>query len=176
MKNFKYTAKFKSTVTASTDMSRFNISTASLAPLADLIPEEIDLDKNIDLVGVAFNAAVVNRFNRNGDGIDTKSAIAIKDYFVHKPCNIEHQKDNIVGHVVSAGFSEYKKENAFIEADEDSLSPFNICLGAVIYRTTNPEFADMVLNASDPESEFYGSISALSLKHISEPTRLGMIS
>lgn len=145
---------------ASADISRFNISDASLAPLRNLIPGDIDLDKNIDLIGVAFNAAVVNKFNKNGDGIDTSTAVAIKDYFVHKPCNIEHQKDNIVGHIVSAGFSEYKKGNAFVEANEDSLDPFNICLGAVVYRTTNPEFAEMILDASDPESEFYGSISA----------------
>jgi hypothetical protein len=160
MKDFKYTAKFKSVVQASSDISTLNISSASLAPLRELIPGGIDLDKNIDLIGVAFNAAVVNKFNKNGDGIDTRAAIDIKDYFVHKPCNIEHQKDNIVGHIVSAAFSEYKKDNAFVVADENSLDPFNICLGAVVYRTTNPEFAEMILNASDPESEFYGTISA----------------
>ena len=160
MKDFKYKTNFKSLVQASTDISRFNISQASLAPLRDLLPRSVDLDKNIDLVGVAFNAAVVNRFNKNGDGIDTGSAVAIKDYFIHKPCNIEHQKDQIVGHVVSAGFSEYGKENEFVKVDGESLDPFNICLGAVVYRTANPEFAEMILNASDPESEYYGSISA----------------
>ena len=60
--------------------------------LKELMPESIDLDKNIDLLGVAFNGAVVNRFNRNGDGIDTKTALAIKDYFINKPTNMEHNR------------------------------------------------------------------------------------
>ena len=66
--------------------------------------KNIDLEKNIDLLAVAFNAAVVNRFNKNGDGIDSETAVAVKDYFVHKPTNIEHDRDKIVGHIVSAGF------------------------------------------------------------------------
>ena len=41
-------------------------------------------------MGVAFNAAVANKFNNNGDGIETNTALAIKDYFIHKPTNIEH--------------------------------------------------------------------------------------
>ena len=160
MKDFKYTAKFESLVQASTDITTFNISNASLAPLEKLIPKEINWSENIDLVGVAFNAAVVNKFNKNGDGIDTKAAIAIRDNFIHKPCNIEHQKDHVVGHVVSAGFSEYRQENAAIDVQGDDVGPFNICLGAVIYRIVAPEFADMILQASDPESEFYETVSA----------------
>jgi hypothetical protein len=37
-----------------------------------LVPKDIDYKSNVDLLGVAFNAAVVNKFNRNGDGMDTK--------------------------------------------------------------------------------------------------------
>jgi len=161
MNQFKYTAKFNNVVSASTGVDSFNISEASLEPLRKLIPETVDLDRNIDLIGVAFNAAVVNRFNKNGDGIDTKSAIQIKDYFVHKPANIEHQKDSVVGHIVSAGFSKYEEDGSFIEEIEAAAnSPFNIALGAVVYKTVNPEFAEALLESSDPESEFYHSISA----------------
>ena len=161
MEKFKYTAKFKSVVTASSVVEDMNISTASLEPLKELIPDSIDLDRNIDLVGVAFNAAVVNKFNQNGDGIDTMSAMAIKDYFIHKPTNIEHQKDNIVGHIVSAEFSEYKGEGEILsEVDASSSDPFNISLGAVVYKTASPEFADVLLASSDPESESYNSVSA----------------
>ena len=161
MNQFKYTAKFNNTVSASAEMGGMNISKASLEPLRKLIPETVDLDRNIDLIGVAFNAAVVNRFNKNGDGIDTNSAVKIKDYFINKPTNIEHQKDTIVGHIVSAGFSKYKEDGSFIEEIEASSdSPFNIALGAVVYKTVNPAFADALLESSDPESEFYHTISA----------------
>jgi hypothetical protein len=161
MEKFKYTAKFKSVVNASSVFEDMNISTASLEPLKELIPDSIDLERNIDLVGVAFNAAVVNKFNQNGDGIDTSSAMAIKDYFIHKPTNIEHQKDNIVGHIVSAEFSEHKEGGEILEeVDASSSEPFNISLGAVVYRTASPEFADVLLASSDPESESYNSVSA----------------
>ena len=106
---YKYTTTFLQPIIASADIDQDNlqISQASLDSLKTLMPESIDLDKNIDLVGVAFNAAVVNKFNRNHDGIGTDTALAVKDYFVHKPTNIEHKKQRIVGHIVSAAFSSY---------------------------------------------------------------------
>jgi len=159
--NFKYKATFPSNlIYASSDVGFLNISTASAEHLGGLIPEDIDLSKNIDLVAVAFDAAVVNDFNKNGDGIASSAAIAIKDLFLHKPCNIEHQKDKVVGHIVSAGFSQFGEGESFIDVSADETSLFNISLGAVIYKTVAPEFADMMLDASDPESESYEEISA----------------
>ena len=67
----------------------------SLENLKTLIPEDVDLTKNIDLLGVAFNAAVVNKFNKNGDGIDTETAIAVSDYFVHKPTKLEELTEQL---------------------------------------------------------------------------------
>lgn len=160
MKNYKYKTSFESKVVASTDITGMNISAASLDHLSGLIPENIDFDKNIDLVGVAFNAAVANRFNRNGDGISGESAVAIKKYFIHKPCNIEHQKENIVGHIVSAGLSQYNSENKAFNYSEGSEEPFNIALGAVVYRSVSPEFADIIVESSDESSDYYNSVSA----------------
>ena len=106
---YKYTTSFLQPIIASADIDQKNIkiSKASMDDLKTLMPDSINLDKNIDLVGVAFNAAVVNKFNKNHDGISTDTALAVKDYFVHKPTNIEHKKQRIVGHIVSAGFSSY---------------------------------------------------------------------
>ncbi|MGI9357848.1 MAG: hypothetical protein ACR2ON_00425 [Paracoccaceae bacterium] len=163
MKNrdFKYKATFPSNlIYASTDVEFLNISNASAEHLGGLIPEDIDLQKNIDLIAVAFDAAVVNDFNKNGDGIASSAAMSIKDLFIHKPCNIEHQKEKIVGHVVSAGFSQFGEGQEFIEVSADDTDLFNISLGAVVYKTVAPEFADMVLESSDPESESYQDVSA----------------
>jgi len=107
-KKYKYTATFDNVVFASSDIEKSSISKASLESLRPLIPQDINLEKNIDLLGVAFNAAVVNKFNKNGDGIDSEAAVKIKDFFIHKPTNIEHDRDKIVGHIVSAGFSTMK--------------------------------------------------------------------
>ena len=75
---FKYTTSFAETVVLSELDKKDLTSFASLTSLKDIMPEGIDLEKNIDLVGVAFNAAVANKFNKNGDGIDSSTAIAIK--------------------------------------------------------------------------------------------------
>ena len=161
-KKYKYTTHFNSIISASSDIENTNISKASLEALKPLIPANIDLDKNIDLLGVAFNAAVVNKFNKNGDGIDSSAAVRIKDYFVHKPTNIEHDRDNIVGHIVSAGFSR-KDDSTTLMTDEEALveeGTYNIALAAVIYKTASKEFADLVANSTDPDSDFFHTVSA----------------
>lgn len=162
-KEFKYKTTFSDVVTASGDIDSplINISKASLDSLKSIIPEDVDLDKNIDLMAVAFNAAVVNKFNRNGDGIDSEAAVKIKDQFKHKPTNIEHQKQKVVGHIISASFS--KKEDNAIMTDEEALAtekPFNIALASLIYKSVNPEFANLVQNSVDPESDLYNQVSA----------------
>lgn len=158
---FKHTVKFYQEISvANLNDSNF-ISSASLDSLHELAPKGIDFNKNIDLIGVAFNAAVANKFNKNGDGIDTATAIAIKDYFVHKPTNIEHQKQKIVGHIVGASLSSYKENDIISEEDAASMDgPFNIALSAVIYKTVNPEFAKLVENSADESSEHHHQVSA----------------
>lgn len=160
---FKYTSNFLSEIQASCvdgTCKMFNLSEASLDSLKTLIPDEVDLTRNIDLLGVAFNAAVVNKFNRNGDGIDTSTAIAIKDYFVNKPTNIEHEKQKIVGHIISSSFSRYGT-NELIEASElkNEDGPFNIALGALVYKIVNPGFTKM-LEQSQEDGGFKDIISA----------------
>jgi hypothetical protein len=88
----KYTTTFDFEVTACQEIGGIDISKANIENLRGLIPTSVDLDKNIDLMGVAFNAAVVNEFNKNGDGMSTKTAIDSVQQFVHKPTNIEHDK------------------------------------------------------------------------------------
>ena len=128
--------------------------------LKPLIPSEVDLSKNIDLLGVAFNGAVVNRFNKNGDGIDTQTAIAIKDYFINKPTNIEHNKEKIVGHVISSSFSSFGNNELITDEEAEKLTePFNIALGALVYKVVNPAFARMLEQTGEGE-EFENVISA----------------
>ena len=79
---FKYKTSFSFSIYATNDLENdLSISLASLNNLRPLIPSSVDLEKNIDLVGVAFNAAVVNKFNKNGDGIDSETADEILKYF-----------------------------------------------------------------------------------------------
>lgn len=159
---FLYRTKFDNIVTASLNFdNNVLLSQASLEPLRSIIPSSVNLEKNVDLVGAAFNAAVVNRFNKNGDGIDTNTAIAFKKYFIHKPTNIEHKKQRVVGHIVNSAFSSHGENK--ILSDEDvrgTLSPFNIALAAVVYKTVDRQFADALMDSNDPQSALFEKISA----------------
>ena len=87
MKNLKYTSIFSSTVrpVVSEEKDKF-LSLASMVDLEKFVPE-IDTEKEVDLLPVAFNAFVANRANKNGDVIYTETAVRIKDSFINKPIN-----------------------------------------------------------------------------------------
>jgi hypothetical protein len=159
--DFRYTTGFRSKITASSVAADENVSRASLERLSELIPTEVDLDRNIDLLGVAFNAAVANTFNKNGDGIDSITAVSIKDNFIHKPTNIEHNKSRVVGHILKAGLTS-RGDNSPISEDEaiETINPINISLGAVVYRTVDSNFANMIEESVNPESDLYNVVSA----------------
>jgi len=157
---YKYRTNFSSEIIASSEFKKSKISKASLDTLSSLVPQDIDLNANVDLLAVAFNAAVVNRFNKNHDGINTDTAKAVSEYFINKPTNIEHKKEKVVGHIVSSGFSEYNT-NKMIEASSiEGLNPFNIALGAVVYKTVNPSFAKLLEQSADKNNPMYKKVSA----------------
>ena len=159
--DYKYTATFDFPLLACEISESSLISKASLETLAPLIPKDIDYDSNIDLLGVAFNAAVVNKFNKNGDGMDTSTALKYTDNFVHKPTNIEHDKQKVVGHIVSAGYSQFGT-NRLLSKEEARITkqPFNIALGAVLYKTVNPSFTELVEKSLDPDDGAFQKVSA----------------
>ena len=156
----KYTTTFEFEVKACKEIAGINLSKANIENLRELIPSSVNLEKNIDLMGVAFNAAVVNEFNRNGDGIDTKTAIESVQQFIHKPTNIEHNKKKIVGHIVNAGFSDYSDSSILVNVDENETNPFNIALGAVVYKTVDKEFFSTLEKSTNPKNKMYNTVSA----------------
>lgn len=159
--NYKYKTNFDFEVQAcNQNEDKFVLSEANIENLKPLVPESVNLKKNIDLFGVVFNAAVVNEFNKNGDGISTATAISTVDQFVHKPTNIEHDKKKIVGHIVSAGFSDFSNSSILTEIGEEDNDPFNISLAAVIYKTIDKEFFKKLESSTDPDNDLYKRISA----------------
>tara|TARA_R110001583_G_scaffold42508_5_gene135072 strand:- start:191 stop:1681 length:1491 start_codon:yes stop_codon:yes gene_type:complete len=159
--DYKYTTTFDCPLSSCEISDASLISRASLDNLAPLIPKGIDYESNIDLLGVAFNAAVVNKFNKNGDGLDTATATAYTPNFVHKPTNIEHDKEKIVGHIAEAGFSAFGSSKILTPKEaETEKGAFNISLGAVIYKSVNKSFTNLVEKSLDPEDPAYQKVSA----------------
>lgn len=160
---YKYKTSFASQIqSGNSDNLKQSLASASLDELKQIAPRNIDFDQNIDLLGVAFNAAVVNMFNKNHDGISTDTALAVSPFFKHKPTNIEHNKEKIVGHVVDYGFSSFNDNKILAEEDinEDDLELFNIALSAVIYKTIDESFASLVERSTNPNDSLFNSISA----------------
>ena len=82
------------------------LSLASLIDVGNFIPN-VNAESNMDLLPIAFNACVVNRVNKNGDVVDSAIASEMYKNFINKPINIEHNRANVVGVILSAGFSEF---------------------------------------------------------------------
>ena len=161
MKDFKFKSSFSSQLKALVSFERDEyLSLASLENLKDFLPD-VNVDKNIDLLPVAFNACVANRVNKNGDVIDTATAINIANSFINKQVNIEHNREKVVGVILKAGFSEFGTDRALSEADiKDYKGPFNITLGGVIWKIVNPNLANLIEDSNDVTSDNYQVISA----------------
>ena len=159
--NYNYTTTFSSVLKplVSEEKDKY-LALASLMQVGNFIPN-INTEKNVDLLPIAFNAAVVNRVNKNGDVIDTDTAIASYKDFINKPINIEHNREKIVGVILTAGFSEFGSDISLSEEQvKDLKGPFNITLGGVIWKIANPNLADKIEESSDATSDKYQSVSA----------------
>lgn len=161
MKNFEFTTNFSSVVKplVSAEKDEY-LALASMVQLEEFLPQ-IDTEKNVDLLPIAFNACVANRVNKNGDVIDTKAAIELCQSFINKQINLEHNRERVVGVILKAGFSSFGSDDPLSEEQVKDLDgPFNITLGGVIWRVVNSELADLIEEASDPTSSNYEKISA----------------
>ena len=161
MEKFEYTTSFSSAVKPLISEERDKyLALASLEEVGNFIPD-VDTDKNIDLLPIAFNACVVNRANKNGDAIDTETAISVYKDFINKPINVEHNRNRVVGVILTAGFSEFGTDKPLTEDEvQGNAKPFNITLGGVVWRVAHEDLAYLIEDSSDPTSENYLKVSA----------------
>lgn len=161
MKNHKYTTTFSSVVkpVVSEEKDKY-LALASMVELEKFLPD-VDVEKNVDLLPVAFNAFVANRVNKNGDVVDTDTAVAMYENFVNKPINIEHNRKSIVGTILTAGFSRFGTDEPLTKKEvKDLKEPFNVTLGGVVWKVVDEGLANKIESSSDPTSEDYMGISA----------------
>jgi hypothetical protein len=163
MKDFKYSIKFDGIIVQAMvpfDEDKY-LAVASIDQLKQYLPKNVDLDVNRDLMGVAFDAFVVNRGNKNGHIISTDVALAMVENFVNKPFNIEHNRKVVVGVCTGYGFSEFGSSKPLtIEEVKAMKDPFNVVLSGYVWKIVNPEFASELVESSDPSSNKYLSVSA----------------
>jgi hypothetical protein len=163
MKDFKYSIKFDGIIVQAMvpfDEDKY-LAVASIDQLKQYLPQNVDLDVNRDLMGVAFDAFVVNRGNKNGHIISTDVALAMVENFINKPFNIEHNRKVVVGVCTGYGFSEFGSSKPLtLEEVKAMKDPFNVVLSGYVWKIVNPEFASELVESSDPSSNKYLSVSA----------------
>jgi len=158
---FPYTSKGEAVIKSLVSEEKDKLlAVASLAELGKYIPD-IDAATNVDLLGIAFNALVANRFNKNDDVSDSETSVALAKLFVRKPINIEHRRDRVVGVILSYAFTQFGTNKPLTE--EEALAtkdPFNVTLGGVVWRVVNQKLAKLIEECSDPTSDYYEKVSA----------------
>jgi hypothetical protein len=163
MKDFKYSIKFDGIIVQAMvpfDDDKY-LAVASIDQLKQYLPQNVDLDVNRDLMGVAFDAFVVNRGNKNGHIISTDVALGMVENFINKPFNIEHNRKVVVGVCTGYGFSEFGSSKPLtLEEVKAMKDPFNVVLSGYVWKIVNPEFASELVESSDPSSNKYLSVSA----------------
>jgi len=161
MKDFKYKTIFSSEIKPLISEERDKyLALASLVDVGSFLPD-IDTETNVDLLPVAFNAFVVNRVNKNGDVVDASVALDIFKSFINKPINVEHNRDRVIGTILTAGFSEFGTDRPLSEEEVAGMKgPFNVTLGGVVWRVVNSDLAELIEEAGDPTSVNYMSVSA----------------
>jgi hypothetical protein len=163
IKDFKYSIKFDGIIVQAMvpfDEDKY-LAVASIDQLKQYLPKNVDLDVNRDLMGVAFDAFVVNRGNKNGHIISTDVALAMVENFINKPFNIEHNRKVVVGVCTGYGFSEFGSSKPLtLEEVKTMKDPFNVVLSGYVWKIVNPEFASELVESSDPSSNRYLSVSA----------------
>ena len=157
----KYTTVFSSEIkpVVSEERDKY-LALASMIEVAKFLPD-VDVDKNVDLLPIAFNAFVANRVNRNGDVVDTEAALAFYQDFKNKPINIEHNREKVIGTILTAGFSEFGTDKPLTEEEVSKMEgPFNVTLGAVIWKMVNKGISNLIEESADPSSDSYMKVSA----------------
>ena len=154
---FKYKTTFSSQLKCVIDKNSDKyLAKASLDKLKKFIPE-IDLDKQFDLLPISSVGFHVNRANLNGDTVDTKTALEIKDYFIQKYISLEHKRsEGGFGLITNVTFTEFESDKELKEEElKDKNFTFSAVIGGLIWKVLNPKLTEIIEESNDPNSPNY---------------------
>lgn len=136
------------------------LAVASLENLKPLLPKEVSLDDNPDLVPFVANGTVVNRGNKNFHLIDEPSCLSVAENFKYKFVDIEHRRDIIVGVISNIGYSKFGSNKVLSKEDvAGKVEPFNLVIGGFVWKYVKPSFTEKLAESNNPSSEWYNKIS-----------------
>lgn len=161
-KNKEYYSTLFSTEVKLFKPEKSNELLASLTKLAEFLPSDINYEQNIDLVPIAFDAFVANRRNKNNQVIGTNKALEIVDNFKYKFIDIEHNRENLIGVILTVGFTSFGENSEPLtrEQVQDMDEPFNVVCGGVIWPIVDEELVSRIQESSNELSKIYKKIGA----------------
>lgn len=156
-----YTSTFTTVakIVSSDEQDRF-IAKASLEPLKKLLPADVVVENNPDLLYFAANGAVAGLVNKNGDAVSCETALALTDSTKYKYISVDHDRDKVVGVIIQAGYSKFGT-NEPISAQEAAASkePFNMSIVGALWKVVNPMLSKYLVKVGDSVSEDALSLS-----------------
>ena len=118
------------------------------------------IEENPDLLFISSNLILCDYANLNDDCVRKEDVLAIKDKFVSKYIDVEHDRSKVVGAICDVGFSLYPSNKVIDTAEAANTdSPIQLVIGGYIWRVVMPELADFIEVASLESSPSYGDIS-----------------
>ncbi len=109
--------------------------------------KEVIAQDNVDLEPLKA-IFVSTGMNLNDDVFLPEEIIAAQDSVVHKPVNEEHDKDNIIGHIVNAYIVNQEAEAGERDKGDDSFSDFDIITESVLYKFHFPDRVQEIKEAA----------------------------
>src|SRR6478736_2114859 len=165
---FRYTARFENIevrahVLDATEKEQEKTLMASIAPLTEFIPK-IDFERNYDLLGISCNLFTPGLGNKNFQAISGRDGIELAKTFIGKQLNADHNRRAVCGVITNIGFTSFGENKPMTEDEAYALADqgkvFNVCVGGVVWRVIDEDLADLIENASDPDSLDYMGISS----------------
>ena len=138
------------------------ISLANLESLKKLMPEDIDFQRQPNLIGVAMNICVAGRRNANGHAISNATGLEVTKFFKSNPINFDRNRSRNIGYICNTGFSKFGSNDLLSLEDIAKLEePFNIAIAGILFGTSlSEQFVKLLEETTDSSSENYGKLSA----------------
>ncbi len=126
------------------------VAAASLAPLKAVLPADINPADKPDLLYISCDGAVGGMVNKNGDGVDAATAVAIHRSAQHKYISVDHDRDKIAGVVLFPALTKLGTHD--LMADDvaaASNEPFNMSFAGVIWKSIQPQLSKYLVKVGD---------------------------
>lgn len=158
---YKYRSTFTSIakVVNPTEEDRF-IAKASLAPLRNILPADIDLAADPDLLYIACDGATAGLCNKNNDAITAETAVQIHGSAKNKFISTDHDRGSICGVVLHPQLTRLDSHAAL--TDEEALAlkePFYMSFVGALWKSVNPLLAKYLVKTGDSLDDSVLSVS-----------------